>query len=776
MEPNKSALRQLNRGKLPKMVRWFDPRLLARIWVRTIISNVFGQYADQRLLQAATDRVDKQTLVARYDYSDLNSPDPEKCLKCDPSGAVWVDYTADTGDGFDALYAMSYLLAQEQLDIPEAGKLPRGEVLIHGGDQAYPQATREEYERRFILPLSWAHTSPHNKRKAFAIPGNHDWYDGLAAFDSLFCAARDSLSEGQGNTIGGWNFKQHRSYWAMKLPHDWWIWGADIQFSKYLDNAQVNYFEAIAEKMGPNDNLVICLAEPAWLLVDQNGIDEEENLFKLATLARARGANVAAVIAGDWHHYNRYYASEIGAHFFTAGGGGAFLHSTQVLKDDISVAWPERRDEDEPHPIQDGPLGKPNVGPGKGVGAKGEQWTAKNVEMRLKKPDKTKAAPQDMTAVERGLNDIINRGGQGGAAGAERSSKHVRTKERAPKCYPSKKASALLSLRNLAFPIYNMGFALGIGLIYWFLTWRFHSITKETNIAEGAINGVSMSSYWSVMSDMPGYILWTMFGGVSFFVSFVALAVSLIWYVHATSIKGFRRWLVKVSLGSLHFLAHAVAMFSIFLLLTAFNNWLAPAIQTSYARIMNTAPQQSEGVVRDFVRKQLEGMSEQSDEQRKISEQNRSPDGTTRSMVPKSGLTPLKPLPETTVKLERTKVRRFVGLLYPFEIAILGGLLGGLIWGAYWVVTGLLWRMHTEDAFAALRIKHYKNFLRMRFDRDKLTIYPIGLDKVPKRRTGWQAAPASGSNMVNQPRLIAKVPLEPELIEEPIVIYSRRSV
>ena len=52
---HKSAMQRLIDGSLPKMVRWYDPRLLARVWVRTIVSSVFGQYADQRLIQAATD-------------------------------------------------------------------------------------------------------------------------------------------------------------------------------------------------------------------------------------------------------------------------------------------------------------------------------------------------------------------------------------------------------------------------------------------------------------------------------------------------------------------------------------------------------------------------------------------------------------------------------------------------------------------------------------------------------------------------------------------------
>jgi hypothetical protein len=71
-----SPLRQLRMGHLPKMVSWYDPRLLARIGVRTIVSSVFGQYADQRLMQAVTDPAEDKDLAARYDYRDLNASDP----------------------------------------------------------------------------------------------------------------------------------------------------------------------------------------------------------------------------------------------------------------------------------------------------------------------------------------------------------------------------------------------------------------------------------------------------------------------------------------------------------------------------------------------------------------------------------------------------------------------------------------------------------------------------------------------------------------------------
>ena len=77
-------------------------------------------------------------------------------------------------------------------------------------------------------------------------------------------------------------------------------------------------------------------------------------------------------------------------------------------------------------------------------------------------------------------------------------------------------------------------------------------------------------------------------------------------------------------------------------------------------------------------------------------------------------------------------MRQIVGFTsYPILMIVLGALVGGSLWGFYWVLTGLFARMHAEDAFAALRIKNYKNFLRLKFEPDRLTIYPLGIDKVP---------------------------------------------
>ena len=49
--------------------------------------------------------------------------------------------------------------------------------------------------------------------KAYMIPGNHDWIDGLDTY------TKQVLHR---SSIGGWKLPQDLPYFAMKLPHGWW--------------------------------------------------------------------------------------------------------------------------------------------------------------------------------------------------------------------------------------------------------------------------------------------------------------------------------------------------------------------------------------------------------------------------------------------------------------------------------------------------------------------------------------------------------------------------
>ena len=59
-----------------------------------------------------------QDVVKRYDYQ--NEPGFEG------RETIWIDYAADTGDGFDSTFAIASLIAADSLDVEGAGKLPGG--------------------------------------------------------------------------------------------------------------------------------------------------------------------------------------------------------------------------------------------------------------------------------------------------------------------------------------------------------------------------------------------------------------------------------------------------------------------------------------------------------------------------------------------------------------------------------------------------------------------------------------------------------------------------
>jgi hypothetical protein len=53
---------------------------------------------------------------------------------------------------------------------------------------------------------------------------------------------------------------------------------------------------------------------------------------------------------------------------------------------------------------------------------------------------------------------------------------------------------------------------------------------------------------------------------------------------------------------------------------------------------------------------------------------------------------------------------------------------------------------------------------------DQVTIYPIAIDRVPDRRD-WRV-PKAGEAFSHNPQFVPSVPLDPFLIEPPIVINS----
>ena len=61
------------------------------------------------------------------------------------------------------------------------------------------------------------------------------------------------------------------------------------------------------------------------------------------------------------------------------------------------------------------------------------------------------------------------------------------------------------------------------------------------------------------------------------------------------------------------------------------------------------------------------------------------------------------------------------------EVGILGGLIGAFLFGLNLLITCRWCTMNDNDAFSALRLDTYRNFLRIRIKGNEVAIYAIGL-------------------------------------------------
>ena len=302
-----------------RMVRWLNPTGLASSAFRVLLAGIFGLYSDKREIEAIIPPGDP------HDYSERNE--------------LWLDYVADVADGWNPTYAVASVLAQQKLDL-DGTETRRGDVLVMGGDQVYPFATESGYAHRLLAPYQAALpcTGDQEPPRLYAIPGNHDWYDGLTTFMRMFC---------RWQWVGGWQTEQKRSYFALRLPGGWWLWGLDIQFDFYIDEPQLNFFRGlVGERNEDHDNkLILCTAKPSWVHEQLEGSETARRRAKRnleyfeREIIRKHGWRLIVAISGDHHHYARYETEEGPQQKITCGGGGAFLYPTHELPKTLD--WPE---------------------------------------------------------------------------------------------------------------------------------------------------------------------------------------------------------------------------------------------------------------------------------------------------------------------------------------------------------------------------------------------------------------------------------------------------
>lgn len=596
--------------KQAKMVGWHNPGQLLQTGKQVVISSILGRHADRRLLESLTMKAEYYDFSGRRIDEEYEKRD-DVIVKAHPyplpdqAGEVWIDYVSDVGDGWNSTYAVAHHLAQERLKVAGVDQpLQRGNILIFGGDGAYPTADRDVYHERLQRPYECA---LYRKRPpqpyAFALPGNHDWYDSLASFSEIFSSrlARDFAN-------GAWRTPQSRSYIAIGLPHNWWLLGVDVQLTHDIDEPQVKYFEdVIKNRMRKGDRVIFCCAEPFWVY-QELGDEEERRRFEKSRLWRLvhdilKDQLLAVYVAGDLHHYYRVRDAgdgygEDGALRITAGGGGAFLHPTHG---EIEKAYVSDRDSDQ------------------------------------------------------------------------------------AKSYPDPKISRELCNRNLrfwskeGFARKNWRFGNLTALLYLLTAWfmlsgigkerrdRLIDYAHEAVDKLGSLNPFASGASADILGlgDVLLKAAADAWGGALFSSPFLAFLVAVViaGFVAFTDTR--KRWYRWVG-GTTHAMAH--------LLSASFIGWVGCWVYV---------------VIKDL----LIGPAE----------------------------------------LVDSRVRLLAGIPAALTITLLGFIAGLFIMAFYlWFSLNVLGR-HSNEAFSSLQIEDWKNFLRMKIDsQGVLTIYPIGIDRVPR--------------------------------------------
>jgi hypothetical protein len=367
--PPQGVLRRFTRGKEhPRGVVWFGVRSLWGHLRHLIAAAMATENIDSRDWMTPDEPRDLLARIAERLGGDPRAPTLTGALGRD----LYIDFVADTGDDVAVSRAVARLVfvPYELPDPDRPGEFltaPRGDILLFGGDTAYPVATAQELMDRVIAPWNQVlQAAPDNGRPRvlLGVPGNHDWYDGLDGFGRMFRRsapgvvarphawslspgmiehyaewAREFFREGTVEkpaalVLSGYTAVQNASYFALPLAPAIKLLAVDRQLTT-TDSRQAEFLGGYYQAHSDSATVAV-LPDPVYHFGDpsRTGTQMIESL-QLDLVGRE-----TFVLSGDIHHYERLEGGK--TLHVTAGGGGAFLHPARIAKGGVrpTVSWP----------------------------------------------------------------------------------------------------------------------------------------------------------------------------------------------------------------------------------------------------------------------------------------------------------------------------------------------------------------------------------------------------------------------------------------------------
>lgn len=256
---------------------------------------------------------------------------------------------ADTGEGDASQYCL----------VPGLLQLAEGTAfMLINGDVVYPSGDAVDYADRFYRPYK-DYPGP-----IYAVPGNHDWYDGLNGFMRHLCDAKSSDKPRRMENTGAlWQRALKRFMWrnpsrssenkieemkAMRSrpeqqagqPGSYFaidtgpllLVAIDTGVLGDIDRDQGEWLRRLS---GTVDKPKILLTgKPFYAEGQQYPGRIEDSKETVDDIVRAPGNGYIAAIGGDIHHYERYPVSfENGRviQYIVNGGGGAGMQGTHKI-------------------------------------------------------------------------------------------------------------------------------------------------------------------------------------------------------------------------------------------------------------------------------------------------------------------------------------------------------------------------------------------------------------------------------------------------------------
>jgi len=253
----------------------------------------------------------------------------------------------DTGEGD----ASQHVLRDQLLSVSNQ---PDVRFVVVSSDVVYPTGAMNDYEAKFWLPFKGVN------RPVYAIPGNHDWYDALEAFNATFLqpdAARTSIraraeadlrvtstTEDRIEALVSGAARLRQAYEVptgfqrapfFEIQTDRFALVAiDTGVLRTIDPMQATWLDGALTRASGKMTMAI-VGHPFFAGGHDTTLDDPE-FTRLKQVLVRHGVTIA--MAGDTHDLEYY--SEPGAspqttvHYFVNGGGGAYLSFG------TSLAWP----------------------------------------------------------------------------------------------------------------------------------------------------------------------------------------------------------------------------------------------------------------------------------------------------------------------------------------------------------------------------------------------------------------------------------------------------